>query len=510
MSGNAQSHETDVLVVGAGNAAMCAALAARESGLAVTVLERAPFEEGGGNSRFTAGNIRFAFRDDRDIHALVPDLSEEERNSTDFGSYPEEKFFDDMFAVTSYRTDPQMVETLVTRSRDTMMWLRGKGIRFVPRYGHQAVKVNGRFKFWGGLALEAVGGGPGLVESLWKGARERGIGIRYGARATALLFDGVRVEGVRVRVDDRIEEIRARSVVLACGGFEANPEWRARYLGPGWELAKVRGTRFNTGDGLRMALDIGAAPYGNWTGCHAVGWDLNATEFGDLAVGDGFQKHSYPLGIMVNAHGRRFLDEGLDFMNYTYAKYGHEILAQPGQFAWQVFDSKVSARLRAEYRIRQATRVSADSLEELAGKLEGVNPTGFLDTVKEFNAAVMTEVPFDQSIKDGRGTRGLAIAKTNWANPLTEPPFEAYAVTCGITFTYGGVRIDGSGQVLDVDLRPIPGLYAAGEMVGGLFYFNYPGGTGLMAGAVFGRLAGESIGRRLAATGPATGAARPG
>ena len=129
-------------------------------------------------------------------------------------------------------------------------------------------------------------------------------------------------------------------MVLACGGFEANAEWRTRYLGPGWELAKVRGTRFNTGDGIRMALDIGAMPYGNWSGCHAVGWDRNAPEFGDLAVGDDFQKHCYPFGIMVNANGERFVDEGADFRNYTYAKYGRVILSQPGQFAWQIFDAQ--------------------------------------------------------------------------------------------------------------------------------------------------------------------------
>ena len=129
--------------------------------------------------------------------------------------------------------------------------------------------------------------------------------------------------------------------MLACGGFESNAEWRTRYLGPGWDLAKVRGTRFNTGDGIRMALDVGAAAAGNWSGCHAVGWDRNAPEFGDLAVGDGFQKHSYPLGVMLNARGERFVDEGADFRNYTYAKYGRAILAQPGQFAWQVFDAKV-------------------------------------------------------------------------------------------------------------------------------------------------------------------------
>ena len=177
--------------------------------------------------------------------------------------------------------------------------------------------------------------------------------------------------------------------MLASGGFEANAEARARYLGPGWDLAKVRGTRFNTGDGIRMALEIGAMPYGNWSGCHAVGWDRNAPEFGDLAVGDGFQKHSYPFGIMVNARGRRFVDEGADFRNYTYAKYGRAILEQPGQFAWQVFDRKVTHLLRDEYRIKGVTKVSADTLEELAGKLEDVDPRGFLDEVRAYNAAVI-------------------------------------------------------------------------------------------------------------------------
>jgi tricarballylate dehydrogenase len=283
--------------------------------------------------------------------------------------------------------------------------------------------------------------------------------------------------------------------VLASGGFEANAEWRTRYLGPGWDLAKVRGTRFNTGDGIRMALDAGAMPYGNWSGCHAVGWDRNAPEFGDLDVGDGFQKHSYPFGIMVNGRGRRFVDEGADFRNYTYAKYGRAILEQPGQFAWQVFDHKVVHLLRDEYRIKRVTKVSAATLEDLAGKLEDVDAQGFLAEVGAYNAAVNTGVAFNPNIKDGRGTRGLALEKSNWANTIDTPPFEAYAVTCGITFTFGGLRIDDDGAVINTDGVPIRGLYAAGELVGGLFYFNYPGGTGLMSGAVFGRIAGNSAGR---------------
>jgi tricarballylate dehydrogenase len=247
-----------------------------------------------------------------------------------------------------------------------------------------------------------------------------------------------------------------------------------------------------------MALDIGASPRGNWSGCHAVQWEMNAPEFGDLAVGDQFQKHSYPFGILVNATGRRFVDEGADFRNYTYAKYGRVVLEQPGQFAWQVFDQKVKHLLRDEYKIRQITKVTANSIEEFAQKLDGVNATEFVKTVAEWNAAVCTDAPFNPNIKDGRSTRGLAINKSNWANTLDAPPFEGYAVTCGVTFTFGGLRANTDAAVLSTDYQPINGLYAAGELVGGLFYFNYPGGTGLMSGAVFGRIAGYSAADAIA------------
>ena len=484
----------DIIVVGAGNAAFCAALAAREAGASVLMLERAPEAENGGNSRFTAGAFRFAYDGADDIRALCPDLAEEQIATTDFGDYPEERFYDDMFRLTRYRTDADLCERLVTQSRETMQWLRGRGIRFMPIYGRQAFKAaDGRFRFWGGLTLESWGGGPGLVDGHTKIARAAGIDICYSARVLDLIHDGHTVGGVRFKQDGRIETLPAKAVVLAAGGFQANPEWRTRYLGPGWELAKVRGSRFNTGDGIRMALEIGAASYGNWSGGHAVAWDYNAPEFGDLAVGDGFQKHSYPWGVMVNAHGRRFVDEGADFRNYTYARYGRTILEQPDSFAWQVFDARVAHLLRDEYRIRQVTKAKADTLEALAGRLDGVDPEGFLAEMAAYNEAVDTDTPFDATVKDGRGTHGLVVNKTNWANPIAEPPFEAYRVGCGLTFTFGGLRIDpASAQVLDSDLAPIPGLYAAGELVGGLFWFNYPGGTGLTNGAVFGRLAGRS------------------
>jgi tricarballylate dehydrogenase len=343
--------------------------------------------------------------------------------------------------------------------------------------------------------VEAVGGGPGLINMLTDSAKKRGIEILYATRAVDLLYNGTRIEGVRVRHDETLRDIRAKAVVLAAGGFQANPEWRTRYLGPGWDLAKVRGTRFNTGDGIRMALDIGASPCGNWSGCHAVQWEMNAPEFGDLAVGDQFQKHSYPFAILVNATGKRFVDEGADFRNYTYAKYGRVVLEQPGQFAWQIFDQKVKHLQRDEYKIRQITKVVANTIEEFAHKLEGVNAEQFLKSIAEYNKAVRSDIPFNPNVKDGRHTEGLAVNKSNWANTIDQPPFEGYAVTCGLTFTFGGVRITTDGEVLNTDYQPIRGLYAAGELVGGLFYFNYPGGSGLTSGAVFGRIAGTTAAR---------------
>jgi tricarballylate dehydrogenase len=482
----------DVIVVGAGNAAFAAAVAAAGEGARVTMLERAPRALAGGNTAFTAGAMRFAYDGVDDLRRLMTDLTDAEVAATDFGAYPESQFFEDMGRVTDYRTDPDLCERLVTKSRETLLWMRDQGIRFQPIWGRQAFKVDGRFKFWGGLTVEAWAGGPGLVEAWTAIAQRCGIEVLYGARAVALIADDAGVHGARVKQGGVTRDLRADAVVLAAGGFQANTEWRTRYLGPGWDLAKVRGSRFNTGDGLRMALDIGAMPTGQWSGCHAVQWERNAPEFGDLAVGDGFQKHSYPFGVLINARGERFLDEGADFRNYTYAKYGREVLAQPRQFAWQVFDAKVAHLLRDEYRIRQVTRVAANTLEGLAAKLEDVDAARALETLTAYNAAVRTDVPFDPNVKDGRGTAGLAIPKSNWANTLDTPPYEAYAVTCGITFTFGGLRIDPTACVLDVDLAPIPGLYAAGEMVGGLFYENYPGGTGLTAGAVFGRIAGTS------------------
>jgi tricarballylate dehydrogenase len=474
--------ETDVIVVGAGVAGLCAALSAHEAGARVLVLEAAPEDERGGNSAFAAGAFRFAYSGVEDVLKLIPDLSPEEIENTEFGAYTD-KYIDDINRVTEGRTDPALAETLVGRSLETAAWMRENGVRFIPNYGSQGYKDGAKTKFRDESVVVISGGGLGLVEALFGALKRKGIPIAYETRADGLIRGAGGIEGVRAWGPGGEREISAPAVVIAAGGFESNPELRARYLGPGWDLAKVRGTRFNTGDGLRMALESGAGSAGNWSGCHSVAWDLSAPEFGDIAVGVDFKKDSYPYGIVINADGDRFLDEGADVRTFTYAKYGAVILRQPKQFAWQVFDAKVLDLLRDEYHIRQVTRVRADTIEALADELYGVDTKRFLVTVKAFNGAVKTDIPFDPNVKDGRGTEGLTVAKSNWANTIDTPPFEAYAVTCGVTFTFGGLRITPGAEVVDTAGKPIPGLFACGSSVGGLFYFNYPGGSGLTAGA---------------------------
>jgi tricarballylate dehydrogenase len=488
-----QTDEYDVIVVGGGNAALCAAISARNEGSRVLLLERAPEHERGGNSTFTDGKYRAVYNGLEDVKALVPDLTQAEIDATDFGEYTENDFFDDMARITQMRTDPDLCEILVRNSRDVLFWLQEQGIRFMANFGRQAYKVDGKFKFWGGTTLVVAAGGPGLVEGLYRRAEKLGVDIRYEAPVRRLLYDEAKgVSGVCACMDGEVKTIRARAVVLACGGFEANAEWRAKYLGPGWDLAKVRGSRYNTGDGLAMALEIGAQPTGHWSGCHATAWERYASDFGNLADTIQYQRHSYTFGIVVNKNGDRFIDEGADFRNYTYAKYGQEVLKQPEQAAWQIYDGKVLHLLTDEYRTRLVTKVSSDTIEGLADQLDEVNRDRLLKTIREYNAAVDTSVPFNANTLDGRSARGLLVPRSNWANPIDTPPFHAYAVTCGITFTFGGLKIDTNAQVIDRDGKAIPGLFAAGEMVGGIFYHNYPGASGLTSGTVFGRLAGRS------------------
>ena len=481
----------DVIVVGGGNAAVCAALGAAEKGAKVLLLERSPKETRGGNSAFTGGAFRVVYDGVDDIRKMVPDLSQAEIEGADFRTYTEEQYLDEWMALSQYRGDADLIEMVVKRSLPTMLWLREQGVRFVPLFGRQTFKVDGKLVFWGGLTVESSGGGLGLMQSLYKQAEKiPGITLHYGTRAVGLRESEQGGWVVECLAGRKKLEFAGKSVILAAGGFHANLEWRSRYLGKNWDLAKVRGSRYNTGDGIQMGLDAGAIPHGNWTGCHAVFFDANAAPFGDINVLDQ-QKNYFTSGIVVNAEGRRFIDEGEAFRNYNYSQMGERVLNQPGGVAWQVFDQQTIDLLPGEYRVRHATRYQADTLEALADRMEGINKAGFLKTVREFNAAVRTDVKFNPAVLDGRSTPGISPVKTNWANRIEKPPFVAYAVTCGITCTYGGLQVNTDAQVLDQEGKVIPGLYAAGEMVGGLYYIKYAGGAGLTAGSVLGRAAGN-------------------
>jgi tricarballylate dehydrogenase len=483
--------EFDVVVVGAGNAALCAAISAKENGANVLVLEKAPEDEKGGNSYFTAGGFRFAHDGLDDVRQdILVDLSDDEAENMILPSHDNQYFYETLMKVTRGQSDETLAWILIHESRPTMAWMRANGVRFIPMYGRQSYEVDGKQHFYGGVNIEAVGGGAGLVEFLLARCEKLGIEIRYGTGACELLQDrDYTISGVKVRGPDGYEDIACRAVILACGGFESNPEMRVRYLGQGWDLARVRGTRHNTGEGIQMALDIGAVPHGNWSGCHSVGWDISAPPFGDRWVLDNFQKHSYPLGIMVNLDCERFVDEGEDYRNLTYVRFGKAIMAQPHRTAIQIFDQKTVHRLRDEYRIRQVTKVEADTIEELAEGLE-IDAEKLRHTIEEYNAACQPG-DYNPAVLDGVATKGIKPAKSNWALPIDEPPYAAFVTTTGVTFTFGGLKIDEQNAVQDQADRSIPGLYAAGELVGGLFYENYPGGTGLMSGSVFGRRAGE-------------------
>lgn len=479
--------DVDVVVVGGGNAGFTAAHAAAERGRRVLVLEKGEPAQAGGNSYFTAGAIRIAHDGLADVSDLLD--ADERHGVSVLPPYPAEEFTADIAKVTGGRNDPVLTEVLVGESQDAVRWLHGKGLRYRLMYERQAYPdAQGRQVFWGGLAVGSTGGGKGLIEQHTAAAEKAGVEIRYGTRALDLLPDG---PGVTWRdTGGRTGTVRAESVVLAAGGFEADRDLRRRHLGEDWGRARVRGTPLNTGDMLTAALAAGAAPYGDWGSCHSVAWDawFPGNE-GDRELTNQLTRSGYPLGIMVNKRGERFVDEGADFRNYTYAKYGAQILAQPDGLAFQVFDATTRPQLRVEeYDMPGASVVTGSTLTELAAGM-GVDAAALTRTVEGFNAAVDRDVPLDLAVKDGRSAH-VEPPKSNWAIPCETPPYYAFPVTCGITFTFGGLRADTSGRVLDAAGAPLPGLFVCGEMLGGLFSGNYPGGSGLTSGVVFGRRAG--------------------
>ena len=489
----------DVIVVGAGNAAFTAALAARAEGAQVLVLEKAPRKLRGGNTRFTGGIFRCTYNSVEDLIPIVRENDNPENVA--IVPYTRTDFLKDLERVTGGRADPVLSAILVDRSYETVRWMADLGVVWEFNRAVGAVTVAGmaKVKLPFGGALRAKGEGVVLSSTLFRLAEEADIPILYETQAQRLITasDGG-IEGIEVRGPAGTRVLRCRALVLASGGFQANPEMRTAYLGPSWSLVKVRGTRFNTGEMIRAALATGAQSYGEWSGCHATPIDADAPTYGELRLTDKTNRLSYPFSVMVNLDGERFVDEGEDFNLYTYAKMGREILRQRSATVLQIFDRKTLPLLETRYNT--ATPVVTDTLLELADRLEeryralSFRKTNFLRTLDAYNAAVQDGV-FDPNILDSKRTVGLRPEKTNWATRIDEPPFHAYPTTVGITFTFGGIRINPEAAAVDYLDRPIPGLFATGEITGGFFYLNYPGGAGLMRGAVFGRIAGANAAR---------------
>jgi precorrin 3B synthase CobZ len=505
----------DVLVVGSGNAGFSAAVSASQNGAkSVLLIDRCPETWVGGNTYFTAGAYRTAHAGLKDLLPIVNNVDAELAKLIDLEPYTEADFADDMQRVCQGRSNLTLSKTLIKESNSAIKWLAKNGIRFQLSFNRQAYKVDGRYKFWGGLHLKTQDGGKGLIVDHLAAALRHGVQTAWNTSLTGIEVD-LKGNSVRAFVQHEgvAKEIYAAAIILAAGGFEANPKMRCQYLGPNWDCALVRGTPYNTGDCLELAIrDVNAAPAGNWSGCHSVAWDANADpNTGDRLASNEYTKSGYPLGLMFNIDGDRFVDEGVDLRNYTYAKFGRAILAQPESMAFQVWDSQAIPWLRSEeYREERVERITAPTIEDLAKKCaqRGLRDADkFVQTIKDYNRAVYAhrkEHPnsvWDPAIRDGLSTQSssmkLPLGKTNWALPVDQGPYMAVKVTCGITFTFGGLAVNPeNAQVISsVTKKGVPGVFCAGEMLGGLFYSNYPGGSGLTSGAVFGRRAGRAAAR---------------
>jgi len=374
----------DVVVVGGGSAGLCAALAAHQKQTRVLLIDKCPKTARGGNTRFSSGGFRFTYGNLDDIRPLLPNLSDEEAGRLDLPTYKSADYYEDVMRATEYLADKKLTTVLITESYPTVRWLKEMNVkwRLSSRTGH-SIKVGEKIRFPAGRVISVKDGGRGLVETLYQTAENKGLDILYEAKALSILFDNKQtISGIRIQTNEGVMEFQTRAVVLASGGFEANAEMRAKYLGSGWDMVKVRGSRYNTGETLKLALSVGAQGAGQWSGCHAV--LLNAKAPDVEAVDE--QMFSYPYGIMVGIDGRRFVDEGEDVYNRTYGRLGREVLRLPSKTAFQIFDSKVAHLLRSEYK--QDAAVSADSIDALGRKLPGLNWENLVATIKQFNEGV--------------------------------------------------------------------------------------------------------------------------
>jgi len=459
--GALERYEFDVIVVGGGIAGLAASLTALEAGASVLLIEKAPREHRGGNTRFADAQMRFPHEADEYCAR----------------SYSVDEMFEDLMRISGWRANEELVRPLCERAADTVEWLTTLGVEWEPGYPHTA-----------GYRRSPKAGGQGLVDLLFRQVEGRGGTVSYGTAAHDLLVDAHRrVRGVRAATEEGFLDLVARGgVVLACGGFQANPALRVAYLGRFADALILRGSRYNTGEGIMMALAAGAAPAGQWGEYHSAVLDARSprVECGVTAL------YNYQMGIFVNREGRRFLDEGEDFRDHTYVKFSKYIVEQAGGTAWCIFDQRAYQREEFARAWRPVgPPYVGETVRELAEAI-GVPPANLEETIERFNAAVQPG-EYDLDRLDGKRTVGITPPKSNWAMPLDQPPYLAIPVTGGITFTFGGLKCDTRARVLDTSGRPIPGLYAAGELMGEFFYDNYPGATSVIRGAVFGRIAGR-------------------
>ena len=477
----------DVIVIGGGSAAFEAAVAAKESGAGrVVMLEKAPESEYGGNARYSGTGFRFWHRGTEEIRTLVGE--DADFSGVEISPYTREDFSADLGRMTMHRIDPVLSETLVEQSNAAVHWMKALGIHWELLKEH--ARVGNRRYFERGIAVHVAGGGPGQLEQWRQIAEARGVELRFSSAVSAIHGNMHRVEGVRVSTPERDYDLAAPALIACAGGFQASAEMRARYLSGNADLVKVRGSKHDTGEVLNLLIALGAATAGEWQSGHMSPIDAKAPDFETPQHADGrgntMSRYDYPFGITVNALGLRFFDEGEAQHSYTYAKTGRAILKEPGAVAWQIYDQTGIRQHR--YPHHKATFEEASDIAGLARKI-GLEPAVLAHTVEQFNASC-DDTPFDPARPDRKKTIGLKVPKSNWAVAIEKPPFRAYPVTCGITFTFGGVKVNKEAQVLNTLQDPIKGLYASGDIMG-LFFHNYPSFTGQTRNAVFSRLAGE-------------------
>jgi tricarballylate dehydrogenase len=457
------SEPFDVVVVGGGNAALCAAITAARAGCSVIVLEGAPEFYRGGNTRHTR-NLRLAH------DGSAPTMT---------GPYAQAEFLEDLYRVTGGETDKVLAELAIARSGDLLPWMDEQGVRFQPPLGGTLSlgRTNAFF----------LGGGRGMLNALYRRAHALGVVVLYDAPVTALTIDNGYFMSAAVSYRGHVEHVRGRALVAACGGFEANVEWLKQYWGEAADNFLIRGTPYNRGDVLRMLLEAGVEAVGDPTQCHAVAIDARAPKFdGGIAT----RLDSVIFGIMVNRNAQRFYDEGEDTWPKRYAIWGRLVAQQPGQTAYSIIDAK-SIRL---FMPSIFPAIEAPTIAALAEKLS-LNPAALTKTVDDFNAAVRPGT-FDHTTLDDCATSGLATPKSHWARKLDTPPYYAYPLRPGITFTYLGTRVNEESRMRMKDGSSAANMFSAGEiMAGNVLGKGYLAGIGMTIGAVFGRIAGEGAAR---------------